>query len=77
MTYELWDRSSRNLLGEFATPEAAYELVREIVEDEGRSSAMSLVLSVDDDAGRTFPVAAGGDLVDLAMDASPQRSAAG
>ncbi len=77
MTYELWDRSSRNLLGEFATPEAAYELVREIVEDEGRSSAMSLVLSVDDDAGRTSRVAAGGDLVDLAMDASPQRSAAG
>ena len=72
MTYELWDRSSRNLLGEFATSEDALGLVREIVEDEGRASAQSLVLSVEDDAGRTERVAAGDDLVDLATQASPR-----
>ena len=76
MTYELWDRSSRNLLGEFPTSEAAFELVREILEDEGRASALSLVLSMEDDVGHSERVAAGDDLVELATQAPP-RSATG
>ncbi len=66
MTFELWDRDSGNRLGEFSEAEEAYELVGDILEDEGVKSASALVLVVEDDEGHSKRVAAGERLVNLA-----------
>lgn len=66
MTFEVWDRASGNLIGEFAEVDDAYRLVNEILEDEGVASVKSLALLVEDDHGRTKRVASGDQLANLA-----------
>jgi hypothetical protein len=70
MTFEVWDRASGNLLGEFAEASDAYRLVGEILEDEGVEGVKSLALLVEDDRGHTKRVASGQQLVSLAHGAT-------
>ena len=65
MTFELWDRSSGNRIGEFSEADQAYELVAEILEDEGVASASALMLMVEDDEGHSSRVADGPRLIGL------------
>jgi hypothetical protein len=66
MTFEVWDRASGNLIGEFAEAEDAYHLVSEILEDEGVAGVQSLALLVEDDQGHSKRVANGEQLASLA-----------
>jgi hypothetical protein len=66
MTFEVWDRASGNLIGEFAEASDAYELVGEILQDEGLDGVKSLTLLVEDDQGHSKQVATGHQLASLA-----------
>jgi hypothetical protein len=67
MTFEVWDRASGNLIGEFAEASDAYELVGEILQDEGLAGVKSLTLLVEDDQGHSKQVATGDQLASLAQ----------
>ncbi|HXM56101.1 MAG TPA: hypothetical protein VOB72_11980 [Candidatus Dormibacteraeota bacterium] len=74
--YEVWDVSTGNLVGAFATEREALEVVRRTVERDGRPGAGSLALAREDDDGRTEAVAAGHALAELALREPPvERSA--
>ncbi len=70
MNYELWSLSSRNIVADFETEAAALHAVAVIVQQQGRDAALDLLLGVEDDAGRSRPIAQGQDLVDRALVAS-------
>ncbi len=70
MNYELWSLSSRNIVADFETEAAALRAVAVIVQQQGRDAALDLLLGVEDDAGRSRPIAQGQDLVDRAPIAS-------
>ena len=70
MNYELWSLSSRNIVADFETEAAALQAVAVIVQQQGRDAALDLLLGVEDDAGRSRPIAQGQDLVDRALVAS-------
>ena len=70
MNYELWSLSSRNVVADFETEAAALQAVAVIVQQQGRDTALDLLLGVEDDAGRSQPIAQGQDLVDRALVAS-------
>ena len=70
MSYELWSLSSRNIVADFETEAAALQTVAVIVQQQGRDAALDLLLGVEDDAGRSRPIAQGQDLVDRALVAS-------
>jgi hypothetical protein len=65
MTFEIWDRQSGNLVGEYPTPEEALELVREIAQDDGPAVAQALTFGVADGRQR-YRLAVGADLIQLA-----------
>ena len=46
MIFELWDRKTGNLLGEFTSPPEALELVWEIIQDDGPKAAETLGLGM-------------------------------
>ena len=70
MNYELWSLSSRNVVADFETEAAALQAVAVIVQQQGRDAALDLLLGVEDDDGRSQPIAQGQDLVDRALVAS-------
>ena len=70
MNYELWSLSSRNIVADFETEAAALQAVAVIVQQQGRDAALDLLLGVEDDDGRSRPIAQGQDLVDRALVAS-------
>ena len=70
MSYELWSLSSRSIVADFETEAAALQAVAVIVQQQGRDAALDLLLGVEDDAGRSRPIAQGQDLVDRALAAS-------
>ena len=70
MSYELWSLSPRNIVADFETEAAALQAVAVIVQQQGRDAALDLLLGVEDDAGRSRPIAQGQDLVDRALVAS-------
>ena len=67
MTFEIWDQVSGNLIGEFAEASDAFDLVSEILQDEGLSGVTSLTLLVDDDQGHAKRVANGEQLASVAQ----------
>lgn len=67
MTFEVWDQSSGNLIGEFAEANDAYNLVGGILEEEGVAGVRSLALLVEDDQGHTKRIANGDQLASLAQ----------
>jgi hypothetical protein len=73
VTYELWSKTSRSIVGAFATEDAAFAAVRDAVETHGRSYAEGLAVIREDRRGRSKAVAEGSALVDRAL-ARVQRS---
>ena len=71
MHYELWSLSSRNVVADFETEAAALRAVAAIARQQGRDAAVDLLLGVEDDEGRSRPLAQGQDLLDRALVASP------
>ena len=66
MAFELWETSSRNLIGDFPTENSALEAVRRAVETHGQQYVETWLLAIEDEHGETNQVAAGDGLVRLA-----------
>ena len=76
-TYELWDASSRNLIGAYDAEADVLQFVRTYVAEHGSSYAQSWVLLWDDDAtDQAGQIAEGQALLALAQAANstPQTS---
>ena len=67
MTYELWSKLSRSIVGAFPTEEAALAAVRDAVDTYGRAYAEGLAVIREDRRGRSKVVAEGPALVDRAL----------
>jgi lauroyl/myristoyl acyltransferase len=65
--YELWETTSRNMVGVFPSEEEALEIVRQSLDKYGRTYAVHLALGYEDEDGETTAVAAGGELIDRAL----------
>ena len=66
MAFEIWETSSRNLVGDFQTEEAALQAVRTAVNMHGLQYVMSWALAYEDEQGDTRLVADGAKLIELA-----------
>jgi hypothetical protein len=73
MTYELWSRVSRSIVGAFDTENAALAAVREALDAHGRPYAEQLALIREDSRGRSKAVADGRVLVERALAAEPYQ----
>jgi hypothetical protein len=74
-TYELFDRATANLIGTYDSVDQALEVVRRAVERESPASFRDVALGAEDDQGDTTVIAAGDELVALALDDSRGRRA--
>jgi hypothetical protein len=72
MTYELWSKISRSIVGAFPTEDAALAAVRDAVETHGRAYAEGLAVIREDRRGRSKAVAEGSVLVDRALAVLPR-----
>ena len=70
MTYELWSKASRSIIGTFGTEAAALTAVREALEAHGRAYAEELAIIREDSSGRSKPIAEGVGLVERALRAA-------
>lgn len=66
MIYELWDTTSRNLIGTYDTEQAALEVLRAVAEVHGWIAADTLALGQEDKRGRSRLLATGRELADRA-----------
>lgn len=67
MAYELWETSSKNMVGDFPTQAAALAEVREALHRHSREYVMTWVLAHEDEQGETTLIADGIQLVELAQ----------
>jgi hypothetical protein len=65
--YELWDRGTANLIGTYDTVEQALEVVRSALKQESTEDFRDVALGAEDEQGDTTVIAAGDDLVALAL----------
>jgi hypothetical protein len=72
MSFELWDTESANLLSDYQTEEEALVDVLRLIQARGVDAATSLALAFEDEAGETYPIAAGATLVNRARTAIPR-----
>ena len=70
MNYELWSLSSRNIIADFETEQAALQTIARIVQQHGHDAVADLLLGREDDEGESHLVAQGKDLADRALAAS-------
>lgn len=71
MIYELWDTSSRNLIGTYDTEQAALEVVRQVATAHGWHAAEVLALGQEGKSGRSRLLATGKDLAERARAGMP------
>jgi hypothetical protein len=71
--FEIWDRDSRNLMGEYDTEARALSIVAKAVVDHGRQYIDSMVLVRVGPRGGLKRVAAGQQLAQLALHWEQQR----
>ncbi len=64
MAYELWDRESANIVGEYDTEDAALAFVRRMIAAHGADVVLPWALAYEDDngEGETHSIAAGAEL---------------
>lgn len=67
MTYEVWSKASRTVLGGFSTEAAALDAVRTAIAAHGAGYALGLAIIREDSRGRSAPVAEGQALVERAL----------
>jgi hypothetical protein len=72
VTYELWSKASRSVLGAFDSEAQALAAVREAIERHGRAYAEELAVMREDRRGRSSLLAEGAQLVDRAAAAMPK-----
>jgi hypothetical protein len=70
MTFELWSKTSRSIVGAFDTEEAALAAVRDAADRHGRDYAADFAVIRENSRGRSKLVAEGMDLVDRAVAAA-------
>lgn len=68
MAYELWDRESANIVGEFDTENDALEFVRRMVKTHGPGVVLPWALAFEDDADETHSIAVGEELLSRAQE---------
>lgn len=73
--YELWNSRTKNLYGTYASRRQAMSAVRAIVVAHGPDYAERFILATEDDRGNTDRIAGGAELVRLANQEDPERSA--
>jgi hypothetical protein len=66
-TYELWNARTGNAVGSFPSKAAALEYVRRAIDAHGRDYAERLLLGRESRRGHSEQLAAGAELVDLAL----------
>jgi len=64
-SFELWDRESQNLVGDFSSQDEALAFVRSLAEQDGELAAAALSLS-EASGDHVALVATGAELLDLA-----------
>jgi len=67
MSYELWSKTSRSILGAFPSESGALTAVHEALVAHGRAYAESLAIIFEDRHGRSRAIAEGPALVELAL----------
>lgn len=67
MTYELWSKTSRSIVGAFQTEAAAFDAVRAAIKDHGRAYAEAFAIIREDSRGRSTLLAEGNVLVEQAL----------
>lgn len=65
--YELWETSSRNLIGSFSTEKDALRAVRQAAKANGEKYAYTWLLAREDKSGETSQIATGSELIERAM----------
>ena len=70
--YEVWDLPSRNLVGTYATKKKALAALRASLDSFGADYVADFMLGQEDANGRSKMVAAGSDLVALALAFEPE-----
>lgn len=65
MLYMIWDLETRNLVAEYASKQAALELVLSGIAQSGPGDTDTLALEVEDDEGNITAVAHGRELAEL------------
>lgn len=63
MPYELWNRESANMVGEFDSEDNAFIVLREMVAAHGPSVVLAWALAYEDQDGETHPLAIGEELL--------------
>lgn len=61
--YELWETSSRNLIGTFSTEKDALKAVLQASAANGEKYARTWLLALEDESGETSSIAAGSELI--------------
>jgi hypothetical protein len=67
MTFQVWETESANLVGSYATEDAALAIVRRAIDAHGREAVATLLLLREDERGRLAKIAEGTALGDLAL----------
>jgi hypothetical protein len=70
MAYQLWETESANLVGSYATKDAALAIVRESAQTYGADSVATLLLLHESASGRLKKIADGSALVALAANSA-------
>jgi hypothetical protein len=73
--YELFDRPTANLIGTYDSVDEALEVVRRAVEQESPASFRNVALGAEDEHDDTTVIAAGDELVALALGSAAKRGA--
>ena len=71
MSYEVWDTQSGNLVGAYRTEREALQVVRELVQLNGRDYGEGLALLREDRSGSVTGVAEGAALVEWCVAPRP------
>jgi hypothetical protein len=66
MTYQLWDTEDNNVIGVYATENAALHVVREGIKTHGAAAFRTVALGDEEPSSRLRLIAEGMDLVQLA-----------
>jgi hypothetical protein len=65
--FQVWDEESANLVGSYATEDAALAIIRAAIDLHGREVVDALLLLREDASGDLTQVAVGARLVELAL----------
>jgi hypothetical protein len=69
MAYELWDRESANVVGEYDTEDEALAFIHRMVQAHGPDVVLPWALVYEDEAEETHSIANGPDLLHRAHEA--------